>query len=240
MDCRDAGRFVRCGFGYVTFVMLPRTRHVAAHSPCCRATLFSRVFSAYSAAHFVPVLFTCCHAPWCRKRGQMVSSSLHGAAHSMVPHTCMLPRTSVAAHSSFGRELVCCRASMVPRVYLHRAPSYVAAQSYVLPRTHLVPRMANAAAHSTCCHAWTESLLCLAVFPRISHGAAQYYVRPRTPLCHARPDTLVVFCVFPRSSMCCRASMVPRAEERFIVYVLPRIVVESVVRQPWWRLVVVG
>src|SRR6218665_792355 len=112
MDCRGAGRFVRCGFGYGTFVMSARTRHVATHSPCCRATLFSRVFSAYSAAHFVPVLFTCCHAPWCRERGQMVSSSLHGAAHSMVPRP------------------VCCRAPVFPRTRRSAAKLYAAAHPW--------------------------------------------------------------------------------------------------------------
>src|SRR6218665_2636193 len=99
--CRAADHFVRCGFVYVIVC------YGAANCQCCRAPLFSRVFSAYGAAHFVPVSFTCCHAPCCRARGQMVSSSLRGAAHSMVPSTCMLPRTSVAAQSSFGRALVC-------------------------------------------------------------------------------------------------------------------------------------
>src|SRR6218665_2049090 len=90
---------------------------------------------------------------WCRAfrarivymfpRGHMVSSSLRGAAHSMVPRTCMLPRTSVAAHSSFGRAFVYCRAPMVTRSYTccravlraaqHR--SFVAAQFSILPRT---------------------------------------------------------------------------------------------------------
>src|SRR6218665_331401 len=152
LDFRDAGRFVRCGFGYVTFVMVPRTRHVAAHSPCCRASVWPRICgTAHSPCRRA---FVCAAHPCCRA--------------SMVPRTCMLSRTSVSAHSSFGRALVCRRASLVPRVY-------------VLPRTFVCVRAVLCiAAHSTCCHARPGSSLYLAVFPRISYGAAhRLYVRPR-------------------------------------------------------------
>ena len=68
MNRRVAGRFVCCGFVYVIVC------YGAANCQCCRAPLFSRVVTVYGTAHFVPVSFACCHAPWCRARGQMVSS----------------------------------------------------------------------------------------------------------------------------------------------------------------------
>src|SRR6218665_3703454 len=73
------------------------------------------------------VLFTCCHAPWCHTRGQMVLSSLRGAAHSMVPRSCMLPRTSVT--------VVRPRTCMPPCIH-GAARLCAAAQFHVLPRTH--------------------------------------------------------------------------------------------------------
>src|SRR6218665_2651504 len=57
MNCRDAGRFVRCGFVYVIVC------YGAANGQCCRPPLSSRIVSAYGTAHFVPVSFTCCQAP---------------------------------------------------------------------------------------------------------------------------------------------------------------------------------
>src|SRR6218665_2032091 len=84
MDCRDAYRFVRCGFVYVNvcygaafmcgvahpccraLVMLPRTRMlplIYGAAPSHTATLHSAVH-LYAAAH-----------PWCRACGPMVSSS---------------------------------------------------------------------------------------------------------------------------------------------------------------------
>src|SRR6218665_3056409 len=128
--CRAAGHFVRCGFVYVVVC------YGAAICQCCRAPLFSRVFSAYGAAHFVPVSFTCCHALWCRARAAEWSLRL-----------CVVPRTP------WCRAPVCHRAPVLPRTRRSAAHSYTAAhpwccavihaaaQFYVRPRIGpLLPR----------------------------------------------------------------------------------------------------
>src|SRR6218665_2999337 len=55
MDCRDAGRFVRCGFGYVDhFRNSSADSSCSAHSPCCRASVWLRICGpahSYTAAH---------------------------------------------------------------------------------------------------------------------------------------------------------------------------------------------
>src|SRR6218665_1069436 len=149
------------------------------------------------------------------------------------------------------RSVTCCRAPMVPRaaeryvvlacvsahlpwsrLVLRAAAlrSFVAAQCYVLPRP-MVPR-SSTCYRDPCCRApmvpraaeryvvlacvgahlpWWRLVLRAAALR--SFVAAQCYVLPRP--------------MVPRSSTCCRdpccrALMVPRAAERFIVYVWPR------------------
>ena len=207
--------------------MVPRTVNAAAHH--CFAG-FLGVWCYAFRAHIV-YMSPRAMPPRARK---IVSSSLRGAAHSMVSRTCMLPRTSVAAHSSFGRAFV-----YLPRILVcDRAVLCVAAQLYMLPRS------------SMCCRA-----------PMVPRAAERFVVLACVAAQLYMP---------PRSSMCCRAPMVPRAAERFVSSPMlqrsgldcykravsstvvvsrstavvevgrRRIVVESVVWQPSWRLVVVG
>src|SRR6218665_2442012 len=209
MNCRDAGRFVCCGFVYVIVC------YGAANSQCFHAPLLSRVFSAYGAAHFVPVSFTCCHAPWGRARGKMVSSSLRGAAHSYVSahpwccvHACcrasVLPRICVAAHLCC-RAFLYCRAPVLPR-------SCQCCRAFVLPRTHCAAHLYAAA------HPWRRAFICIAA----PHGAT----RGRT--LHRRYVWLCCRALYmlPHSSMCCREPMVPRAAERYVVLV-PRSILRA-------------
>src|SRR6218665_1762690 len=150
MDCRDAYRFVRCGFVYVNvcygaaqpccraLVMLPRTLMLplirgAAFVYAARAAKWSQVLcvaALHSAAHLYVAA-----RPWCRACGQMVSSSLCAASH-------------------------------------------VAAQFYMLPRP-MVPRgRPNGLSSLYCRVPWCRaggqmvSVLCVAA----SHGAAQFYM----------------------------------------------------------------
>src|SRR6218665_2569777 len=93
MDCRDAGRFVRCGFGYVTFVMVPRTRHVAAHSPYCRSSVWPRTRHAAAHSYARAPVFPRMHS----------AAHLYAAAHQCFralvvrPRTCITPRIHGAA-----------------------------------------------------------------------------------------------------------------------------------------------
>src|SRR6218665_320475 len=94
---RAAGRIVRCGFGYVTFVMFPRTRHAAAH--------------LYASAHQCFRALVLRRAAVCRRA-------------SLGPRVYVLPRTFVygravlyiSAHSLDATHGKCCRAlDMLPR-----------------------------------------------------------------------------------------------------------------------------
>src|SRR6218665_177174 len=178
MDCRDAYRFVRCGFVYVNvcygvafmyaaaqlccraLVMLPRTRMF----PLIRGAAHSHTAALHGAAH----LYAAAH-PWRRACGQMVSSS------------------------------TCCRAPWC-RSVLCVAAFHAAAQFSVLPRPMLPRPMLPRS--STCCRVpCCRAVPCVAA----SHGAAQFYMllRPMLPsyvLRAAAPRSLV-----PRSSTCCRA-----------------------------------
>src|SRR6218665_1160539 len=190
MDCRASGRFVRCGFVYITVdngaaksCMLPRIcvaahSYTAAHSPCCRA-------------------FVCAAHPCFRA--------------SMMPRTCILSRISVVAHSSFGRSLVCRRASLVPRVYVlprtficGREVLRIAAHS--LGATHgkccraldMLPRAAGIVVMFGCVAA--DLPCCRAVLRAAAH-----------PWCHARQNTST-FYVLPRIYTCFVSSpMLPRS-----------------------------
>src|SRR6218665_221635 len=122
---RDAVRFIRCGFGYVTFVMVPRSRNLAAHSPCCRASVLPR--TRHAAAYSYTAVHPCFRAFVCRRA-------------SLVPHVYVLPRTfaygravlCISAHST------CCHARPGSSLCLAVSPrtSHGAAQFDVRPRTH--------------------------------------------------------------------------------------------------------
>src|SRR6218665_4042059 len=106
--CRASDHFVRCGFVYVIVC------YGAANCQCCRAPLFSRVFSAYGAAHFVPVSFTC--------------ATRHGAARAAEwsLRLCVVPRTP------WRRAPVCC-VYVPPRIFVcGRAVLCIAAHSRVV------------------------------------------------------------------------------------------------------------
>jgi len=176
----------------------------------------------------------------------MVPRTVNAAAHPCFRglFRCMVPRIScpyrlhvATRHGAARAAKWSRRLCVVPRTPWCRARQNASSSSPVLPRNStcgrapMVPRAAER-------------------FVLLAYVAAQLYM-------------------LPRSSMCCRAPMVPRAAERFVslpmlprsgldcykmavsstvmvsrstavVEVGRRIVVESVVRQPWWRLVVVG
>src|SRR6218665_3817853 len=161
MNCRDAGRFVRCGFVYIIVC------YGAAH-PCFRGlsqpTCMDRAFRARIVYMLPRAMF--------RARGQMVSSSLRGPGHSYVAahpwcrvHVYMLPRISAAAR-------LCGRASVVPRILIQPRTCAAATSSccraFVLPRTHGSAHL-YAAAHP-----------CYRALP---HVAAQLYMLPRSSTC---------------------------------------------------------
>ena len=162
LDCRDAIRFVRCCFGYVTFVMASRIL------VCCRASVWPRICSfprtrrsaahSYTAAH--PWSARLCAAAHLLMRPR---SSMYFRALTWCHAWLMLPRTRHVATRDRGRRYIwlCFRAShMVPRTVstcgrasvlrcravLHIAAHCrlwprrrflcVAAQSYVRPLTH--------------------------------------------------------------------------------------------------------
>src|SRR6218665_4059057 len=114
MNYRDVGRFVRCGFVYVIVF------YGAANCQCCRAPLFSRVFSVYGAAFVYDAALQCCRASlWPRVCG---SAHSHTAAH-----TC--------CRAAWCRAPVFRRSPMVPRAAeRYVVLAYGAAQFYVLPR----------------------------------------------------------------------------------------------------------
>src|SRR6218665_1135409 len=183
-------------------------RYVWLHTAALRLSAAAQFLR--SAAHRL-----CCRALRCRARGSTphrlrlcFRAVQRAAAHPMVPRArqnarvfaCAAAQFNVLSHPMVPRaaERSClrlfCRAvqraaahSMVPR-----ARQYVSSSSSVVPRTLILPRsivprtcmppLAHGAARAA---KWSQ-VLCVAA----SHGAAQFYMLPRSML--------------PRSSLCCR------------------------------------
>src|SRR6218665_3959440 len=199
MDCRDAYRFVRCGFVYVNVCYGAAFMYAAAH-PCCRALVMlprTRMLPLIRGAVFVYAAARLC------SRASVVPRTF------ILPRTCMPPRVrpnglkfSVLPRPMLPRSSTCCRVPCL-RAVLCVSASHGAAQ-YSVCR---VP----------CCRA----VLCVAA----SHGAAQFYMLPRSmlprsslcfrvPWCRAalraaalhgaaRGTTLRVFALLPRGGLDC-------------------------------------
>src|SRR6218665_2520382 len=118
MDCRDAYRFVRCGFVYVNVCYGAAFMYAAAH-PCCRALVMLprtrmlpliRGAASQGAAH----LYAAAH-PWCRACSQMVSvlrvTTFHAAAQFYVLPRPKVPRSSTCCRVPCCRAVLCVAAS---------------------------------------------------------------------------------------------------------------------------------
>src|SRR6218665_3011731 len=208
-----------------------RLRHCllgATNCQCCRAPLFSRVVSVYGAARWNAAAHLCC-------RASVVRAFLYGRA-PVLPRSCQFCRAPVLPRPCQCCSVFVLPRSMVPRTCMpprtHGAARiYVVAQSFVLPWCH-----ARQNTSSSLCLAVLPRIIHSAaqfhVLPR-THGAARGRTLRRLPGCRsvlrtvalrsfvaAKFSLVAAHCrMWPRTVTCCRAPMVPRAAVRFIVYV---------------------
>src|SRR6218665_1989394 len=167
--CRPPWCRARCSTPHRRQCAAAQFLRSAAHHLCCRAVqraaahpLVPRVRQyASSSSPVLPRSSTCCRAPWCRAR-QNACVFAHASAQFNV-----LPRSMVPREGERLCLRLCSRTLILPRS--------------LVPRT-CMPPLAHGAARAA---KWSQ-VLCVAA----SHGAAQFYMLPRSML--------------PRSSLCCR------------------------------------